>query len=155
MPKKLYYSAGIYTALGLLGGLFYREFTHAREFVGATQLAVVHTHLLALGTIFMLMLLALEKLFDLGEQKSFRVFFWLYNIGLIITVGMQTTLGIMTVLDHGVKPEIPMLSGISGLGHMLLTAALIALFTALGKRIKLEPHLPSSRPATAAHLRPR
>src|SRR5690625_6640846 len=100
----------------------------------------------------MLMLLALEKLFDLGEQKSFRVFFWLYNIGLIITVGMQTTLGIMTVLDHGVKPEIPMLSGISGLGHMLLTAALIALFTALGKRIKLEPHLPSSRPATAAHL---
>ncbi|MGH8882555.1 MAG: DUF2871 family protein, partial [Stackebrandtia sp.] len=31
--------------LGLAGGLFYREFTHADDFHGDTQLSIVHTHL--------------------------------------------------------------------------------------------------------------
>lgn len=135
MLKKLFYAAGIYAAAGLAGGLFYRTLTHAQDFTGPTQLAVVHTHLLVLGMIFMLVLLALEKVFALSSQKSFNVFFWLYNIGLVITVGMQTTFGTMTVLD-GAKPESPMMNGISGLGHMFLTAALIALFIAVGARVK-------------------
>src|SRR5699024_2455499 len=132
--KKLFYSAGIYAALGLAGGLYYRTLTHAQDFTGHTQLGIVHTHLLVLGMIFMLLLLALEKTFTLSKQRSFNVFFWLYNIGLVITVGMQTTFGTMTVLD-GAKPESPMMNGISGLGHMFLTAALIALFIAIGGRL--------------------
>lgn len=44
--KKLYYSAVIYTVLGLLAGLFYRELTKAQDFTGDTQLSVLHTHLL-------------------------------------------------------------------------------------------------------------
>src|SRR5690625_6826071 len=80
MLKKLFYAAGIYAALGLAGGLFYRTLTHAQDFTGPTQLAVVHTHLLVLGMIFMLLLLALEKVFDLSRQRSFNVFFWLYNV---------------------------------------------------------------------------
>lgn len=135
MLKKLFYAAGIYAALGLAGGLFYRTLTHAQDFTGPTQLAVVHTHLLVLGMIFMLLLLALEKVFDLSRQRSFNVFFWLYNVGLVITVGMQTTFGTLTVLD-GTKPESPMMNGISGLGHMFLTAALIALFIGIGARVK-------------------
>lgn len=132
--KKLYYAAGTYAMLGLAGGLFYRTLTHAQDFTGETQLAVVHTHLLVLGMVVMLVLLALEKVFQLSAQKSFNVFFWLYNIGVVITVGMQTTFGTMTVLE-GSKPDSPMMNGISGLGHMFLTAALISLFVALGARV--------------------
>jgi len=132
--KKLFYAAGIYAAAGLASGLFYRTLTHAQDFTGHTQLSIVHTHLLVLGMIFMLGLLALEKVFVLSRQKSFNVFFWLYNIGLIITVGMQTTFGTLTVLD-GTKPDSPMMNGISGLGHMFLTAALISLFIAIRQRL--------------------
>lgn len=45
---RLYYSAALYTVLGLAAGLYYRELTKAQDFVGDTQLSVVHTHLLAL-----------------------------------------------------------------------------------------------------------
>ncbi|HLR55515.1 MAG TPA: DUF2871 domain-containing protein [Actinomycetales bacterium] len=145
MLKKLFYSAGIYAALGLAGGLYYRTLTHAQDFTGHTQLGIVHTHLLVLGMIFMLLLLALEKTFTLSKQRSFNVFFWLYNIGLVITVGMQTTFGTMTVLD-GAKPESPMMNGISGLGHMFLTAALIALFIAIGGRLNSDKNPVAKRP---------
>lgn len=145
MLKKLFYAAGIYAALGLASGLFYRTLTHAQDFTGPTQLAVVHTHLLVLGMIFMLLLLSLEKVFGLSQQRSFNVFFWLYNVGLAITVGMQTTFGTLTVLD-GTKPQSPMMNGISGLGHMFLTAALIALFVAIGARGKA---VEGARPVTS------
>src|SRR5690625_7847173 len=84
--------------------------------------------------ICMLLLLGLVNIFTLSKQRSFNVFFWLYNIGVVITVGMQTTFGTMTVLE-GSKPDSPMMNGISGLGHMFLTAALISLFVALGARV--------------------
>lgn len=58
--RRLYLAAIAYATLGLAGGLFYREITHARDFTGNTQLAVVHTHLLALGLLVMLIVLALD-----------------------------------------------------------------------------------------------
>jgi hypothetical protein len=55
----LYRSAAVWTAAGLAGGLFYREFTKAHDVEGGTQLALVHTHALALGTTVLLVLMAL------------------------------------------------------------------------------------------------
>ena len=43
--------------------MFYREFTRQRDFAGFTQLAVAHTHALALGTTILLVVLALTKVF--------------------------------------------------------------------------------------------
>ena len=59
--NRLYYSAVLYTLLGLAAGLYYRELTKAQDFVGDSQLSVVHTHLLALGMLFFLVVLALER----------------------------------------------------------------------------------------------
>lgn len=73
--KKLYYAAVAYGILGLAAGLFYRDYTKLNDFTGSTQLVVMHTHLLALGgACFMLIVLALEKLFTLSKTKWFNHF---------------------------------------------------------------------------------
>lgn len=134
--KRLYYAALVYMILGLVAGLYYRELTKAEDFTGDTQLAVTHTHLLALGMLTFLIVLALEKLFSLSQSKLFSPFFWCYNAGLVITVAMMTVHGTLTVLGQEASAAI---SGIAGLGHILLTVGLILLFLALGKRVLATP----------------
>lgn len=133
--KRLYYSALTYMALGLASGLYYRELTKAHDFEGFTQLAVAHTHLLALGMIFFLIVMGLEKLFAISQARSYRWFFWTYNSGLILTVAMLITHGTLTVL--GTESNVA-IAGIAGLGHMLLTAGLILLFAALKRSYTTE-----------------
>ena len=130
---RLYYSAALYTVLGLVAGLYYRELTKAQDFVGDTQLSVVHTHLLALGMLFFLVILALEKAFTLSDSRWFTPFFWIYNAGLVLTVTMLTVHGSMTVLGVSAGAAI---AGIAGLGHILLTIGLVLLFLALRDRVK-------------------
>jgi hypothetical protein len=130
---RLYYSAALYTVLGLISGLYYRELTKAQDFVGDTQLSVVHTHLLALGMLFFLVILALEKAFTLSDSRWFTPFFWIYNAGLVLTVTMLTVHGSMTVLGASAGAAI---AGMAGLGHILLTIGLVLLFLALRVRAK-------------------
>ena len=133
--KKIYYAAAAYAALGLFSGLFYREFVKAHDYSGDTQLALLHTHLLALGMMMMLIVLALEKLFVLSNTKWFNLFFWHYNGGVMLMAVMLTVLGIRQV--DGLE-TMPMLAGFSGLGHMLVTAGVVFLFVALKKRLQTE-----------------
>ncbi len=128
----LFWAAAAYTALGLASGLYYRELTKANEFTGFTQTSVMHTHLLVLGMLVFLVMMALERIFTLSRSRGFTVFFWLYNAGLVITVAMMGVHGTRTVL--GLESG-PALAGVSGLGHMLLTAALVALFVALQRTV--------------------
>ena len=95
--KKLYYAALMYAVLGLGAGLFFREYTKSHDFSGYTELAVMHTHLLALGMLVMLIVLALEKAFMLSKTKWFDLFYWHYNGGLMLTVGMMLIIGIRDV----------------------------------------------------------
>ncbi len=134
--KRLYYAALTYMVLGLVAGLYYREFTKAHEdFTGFTQLSVVHTHLLALGMLFFLIMLALERVLRLSASKLFTPFFWIYNAGLAITVAMLATHGTMTVLGTKEADISPAIAGIAGMGHILLTIALVMLFVALKRAI--------------------
>jgi nitric oxide reductase large subunit len=105
--KKLYYAALAYTILGLAGGLFYRTFTHANNFTGDTQLAVVHTHFLVLGMVFFLGVMLFERAFKLSQSKLFNWFFWTYNVGLIWTAGFLTFNGMNTVLGNTTVPRLP------------------------------------------------
>ncbi|QCO98437.1 DUF2871 domain-containing protein [Arthrobacter sp. 24S4-2] len=130
--KKLYCAAFTYMIAGLASGLFYREFTKANDFTGDSQLSVVHTHLLALGMLFFLTVLALDKLFNLSALRMFNVFFWTYNAGLALTTATMVLSGVLTV--QGSTPSAA-IAGISGLGHIGLTAGLILLFITLGKRV--------------------
>lgn len=136
VPTVLYRLAAVWTAFGLASGLFYREFTKLNGVPGGTQLAVVHTHALTLGTIVLLVALALIlALPALGERGAFRVFVWVWNIGLAIaTLGMLTK-GILQVSGNAFATS-PMIAGISGLGHMTLTAAFIIFFVALGRTLR-------------------
>jgi hypothetical protein len=70
--KLLFHTANFYMILGLVSGLYYRELTHLTDFEGETRLSVVHTHLLALGMLFFLIALALEKVFALSESRLFK-----------------------------------------------------------------------------------
>lgn len=133
---KLYYATFGYLVLGLASGLFYREFTKTNGYTAAdgfTQLSVVHTHLLTLGMIVLLIVLVLEKLFQLSQSKAFNWFFWIYNLGLTVSVAAMTVNGILHVLGEETSKA---LAGLSGSGHILLTVGLVLLFVALGKRIK-------------------
>lgn len=133
--KALYRAAIFYLTLGLISGVFYREFTRANNFPEGqfTQLGVTHTHLLALGFMMFLIFLALEKVFTFSRNKKlFNIFFWLYNAGLLTTVSMLILHGSMTVLG---KESGAAISGIAGLGHIMLTIALVIFVVLLGRAI--------------------
>lgn len=132
--KKIFNAAFTYMIIGVLAGLFYREFTKANDFPEGefTQLGVVHTHLLTLGFIVLLIVLALEKVFGLSGTKLFSWFFWLYNVGVILTAGMMVWHGSLTVLG---QESNAMIAGIAGLGHIALSVSLVLFFLALRKKV--------------------
>jgi cbb3-type cytochrome oxidase subunit 1 len=133
--RKIYVAAHVYMILGLVSGLYYRELTKAKDFTGDSQLGIVHTHILALGMLFFLIVLVLEKQFTLTSGKLFDAFFWVYNAGLALTIGMMLVRGTMTVLGHQAGAA---LDGISGLGHIVITLGLIFFFVNLGKSLPVK-----------------
>lgn len=138
MHNKLLWSAGAWTALGLASGLYYREFTRQLDFAGVTQLSVAHTHALALGTTILLIVLALTQVFSLDDDRRLRLFLLFWNIGLALTAGMLVVKGTLQVLAHPIA-ESPMLAGISGLGHMILSGTLVLLFLILRRALSRAP----------------
>ncbi|NKY86846.1 DUF2871 domain-containing protein [Nocardia veterana] len=130
--KLLYWTAVGYTALGLPSGLLYRELTKAHRFTGKTELAVVHTHLLALGTLFFLIVLALEYPLALSETRAYRWFFTVYNTGVIWVVSCMTIIGARTVLGYS---EYKPLSHLAGGGHILLTIGFVLFFRTVHQAI--------------------
>ena len=136
--KKLFYASFTYMLVGVASGLFYREFTKLNDFPEGqfTQLGLAHTHLLTLGFIVLLIVLALEKVFTISSSKKlFDWFFGLYNAGVILTSAMLIVHGSLTVLG---QESNSMIAGIAGLGHMLITAGMITFFLAL-RRAVLRP----------------
>ena len=132
----LFRMAAVWTAVGLASGLAYRELTRTTGFEGFTQLAVVHTHTLVLGTLVVLLLLALQKLYRLADDRRFRWFVWSWNVGLALTAGGMAVKGTLQVIGS-TAADSAALAGISGLGHIVLTAAFVLLFLVLGRRIRL------------------
>ncbi|WPR63186.1 DUF2871 domain-containing protein [Glutamicibacter protophormiae] len=133
--RKLVNLSFFYMAVGVASGLFYREFTKMNDFPegGWTQLSVVHTHLLVLGFMVLLLVLLLEKAFNISAHtKLYAWFMWTYNIGVILTAAMLTVHGSLTVLG---KESSAMIAGIAGLGHIALTVGMILLFVMLRRSV--------------------
>ncbi|MDN4069078.1 DUF2871 domain-containing protein [Paenibacillus vini] len=130
--KKLYYASFFYAILGLLAGISYREITKHSDFTGDTILVALHTHILVLGFLFFLITLILGKLFQVHEAKSFNVWYIVYNLGLVITIGAMATRGMLQI--NGT--DISFLPHIAGLGHTILGAGFVWLLILLGKRVK-------------------
>lgn len=117
----------IYAIMAMIFGVFYREFTKFADFTGETVLSVMHTHYFVLGMIFFLLLLLLEKSFGFSTAKTGNILAC-YHVGLNITGGAFLMRGVLqvqeTVLSSGLNAAI---SGISGIGHILLGVSVILL----------------------------
>lgn len=136
--KKLINTSFIYAILAMIGGVFYREFTKLNGFVGKTTLSVVHTHLFMLGMVFFLVILLLAKQYkNILENKRFKVFYYVYNGGLLLTTVMFTWRGVLQVFGNNLSKGLnASISGMAGIGHMLLGIGIIIFFTILRKQEK-------------------
>ena len=130
--KKLFKISTFYLVLGLILGVFYREFSKLNEFTGVTTLSATHTHALVLGFIFFIIVLLLEKNFFISKIKSFKIWLVTYNVGLIYLLSTLVYRGILQV--QGV--DFSGLSHIAGLGHAVLGISLIWFVVIVNKAIK-------------------
>ena len=126
--KKLVRVSMSYMIIGLLFGVYYRELTKWFDFSGKTQLSTLHTHTLVLGMFFFLIVLLLEKNFHITAHKWCKRFYITYNIGLGITLLLMLIHGTMTVM--GIESSAA-ISGIAGLGHIIMTIGLGFFFAIL------------------------
>ena len=92
--KCLMNASIVYGILGLIGGVFYREFTKLNGFTDFTTLSVVHTHYLMLGMVFFLLLVIVEKNFHFVATKISKYLLF-YHIGLNLTVVMFVVRGVV------------------------------------------------------------
>lgn len=126
-----------YAILGLVAGVFYREFTNFNGLDGGTSLAFIHVHTLILGMIFFLILSLFEDKFHMSTFKRFKIFNIFYNVGLITTIGIFLVRGITEVLESNISRGLDKaLSGIAGLGHISLSIGLITMLLILNKASK-------------------
>lgn len=125
MKKRYAITALVYASLALAFGVFYREFTKFNGFTGQTNLSVMHTHYLLLGTVVFLVLLFAEKLFAFSNKTTFKLEI-LYHVGLNITGIAFLMRGIVQVTADTVSKGLDAsISGIAGIGHAALGVALI------------------------------
>lgn len=132
--KKYLNISLIYAIAAMVGGVFYREFTKWNKFTGVTALGKVHTHLFLLGMLMFLIVALFAEHHDLQKQKLFRVFLWVYNIGVPLTAVMLVVRGIAQVLNVSLSSAAnASISGIAGIGHILTGVGLVLLLISLKK----------------------
>lgn len=128
--KRLMNASIVYGVLGLIGGVFYREFTKFNGFTDFTTLSVVHTHYLMLGMVFFLMLVLLENNFHFIDNKV-RKYLIFYHIGLILTVVMLVVRGVVQVLSLDVSSVV-----LFGIAHLILGISMVLVLFSIGNCIK-------------------
>lgn len=133
--KKYINISMIYAIVAMVGGVFYREFSKFNDFEGITMLSKVHTHLFMLGMLVFLIVALFARNNDLNSLKTFRVFMWIYNIGISLTAVMMVVRGIIQVRKCEISSAVnSSISGIAGIGHILTGVGIILLLVSL-KRI--------------------
>ncbi|OUN20730.1 hypothetical protein B5G34_13440 [Flavonifractor sp. An82] len=134
--KRYINTALLYAILAMAGGVFYREFTKFSGFTAKTTLSVVHAHYFLLGMVFFLLLLLLEKNFFFTGPKTGRVLV-LYHVGLNLTAVMLVVRGVVQVLGTPLSTGMSAaISGMAGIGHILLGVSLVLLLAQIRRSIK-------------------
>ncbi|XJS10861.1 DUF2871 domain-containing protein [Aerococcaceae bacterium WGS1372] len=134
MLKKLTRTSMWYMIIGLFFGVYAREFKRFNDFTGDTQINVLHTHALILGMFFFLIVLLLESQFQLSNHKFYKRFNMFYQSGLGLSLLIMLIHGSMIVLGY---ESSAMMSGIAGIGHILLTIGLGFFFKILFDQVAL------------------
>ncbi len=136
MIKRYLNTAILYAILAMIFGVFYREFTKFNHFTGKTNLSVMHTHYFLLGMFFFLFLMLLEQNFGFSSQPNTGKLLVTYQLGLNITAlgflmrGLTQVWG--TALSRTMGASI---SGIAGIGHILMGVSLILLLLKIKKQV--------------------
>lgn len=127
ISRTLLTLSAAWAVIGLTSGVVFRELTRHND-ADPGVLSLVHGHTLVLGMIFMLLALLLHRQFLRDGLRSFTVFIYTWNIGLLLTVGTLFVRGLRTLgsMEHSAA-----LAGIAGLGHIALTVGLFFFFRAL------------------------
>lgn len=127
-----------YAIAAMVGGVFYREFTKLCGYTGVTMLGKVHTHLFLLGMLIFLIVALFAERYELTRVRVFRVFLWVYNIGVPLTAIMMLVRGVMQVLGLSLTNAVSAsISGIAGIGHILTGIGIILLLFSLKKAEKV------------------
>ena len=135
--KKYLNLSLIYAIAAMAGGVFYREFTKYNGFTGVTALGKVHTHLFLLGMLVFLIVALFGAHNDLTKIKTFRIFLWVYNIGVPLTSVMLLVRGVTQVLGLSLTSGASAaISGIAGIGHILTGVGIVLLLVSLKKIAK-------------------
>ena len=123
--KKLINTALVYLIAGAAAGVFFREFTNFAQFTGQTTLGLMHPHLLVLGfAVFLIAtLFALQD--DFTGDKLFKPFYIVY---------MMLVRGVVEVTGAPLAMPDAAISGIAGIGHILIGVGLV-LLTVMFKRV--------------------
>lgn len=136
MIKRYANLALVYGIAAMVSGVFYREYTKFSHFSGRTNLSVMHTHYFLLGMFFFLMLMVIEKAFAFSDNLAKKTVV-VYQVGLNITGigflmrGLTQVWG--TQLSRGMDASI---SGIAGIGHILMGGCMIILLMKIRKAAK-------------------
>ncbi|MFS0781705.1 DUF2871 family protein [Bacillus sp. 1P06AnD] len=138
--KKLYVSAFSYLIAALVSGVAFREITKYSGVFESTALGKVHGHLMTLGFIMFLIFIIFEKTVQLSAHKQFNLFFILYHVGVIMATVLMLVRGIVSImvakgtmsLSSGLDSAI---SGMAGLGHIILSIAFILFMIILKKAL--------------------
>lgn len=86
--------------------------------------------------LFFLVVLALEAIFKVSEQKMFKWFFIIYNIGLVLSAMMMAVRGFLQVQGTELSKALnASISGISGIGHIGLGVGLALFFIVLKRSV--------------------
>lgn len=120
----------VYGVLGLIGGVFYCEFTKMNGFTGFTTLSVVHTHYLMLGMVLFLLLVVVKKNFHFVDNKVLKYLIF-YHIVLILTVVMLVVRGVVQVLSLDVSSVV-----LFGIAHLILGISMVLVLFSIGNCIK-------------------
>ncbi len=132
--KRLLENAFVYLIFTLVAGVFFRELTKWRSFDARTSLAFVHSHLFAIGCFGMILLMICLRTSENRSpelNEKFRKPVSLVNLGLFWTAVMMVLRGIVQVFGNNIgNASDAALSGIAGIGHILLGAGLV--WTILG-----------------------
>ncbi|MCR8968447.1 DUF2871 domain-containing protein [Facklamia sp. 7083-14-GEN3] len=134
--KKYINFAIFYFVLAMISGVFYREFTKHMNFTADTSLSTLHVHLMVLGMLVFILLIILNKLFNLEQYKKMKWFMITYNLGLLMLVATLTARGIVQVKEISLSSAAnSSLSGVAGISHIILAIGLLILLLAIRKAV--------------------
>ncbi len=136
LMKKYIKFALVFLVLGLVFGVFYREFSKAYGIVNTyATLGLVHVHFLVLGVVFTLIIGLIINKLENCHEKLFKSAFLLYAIGVLGVGLMLAVRGILDILVRSDKIQFAVsagangaIAGISGLFHAILGIGIVLIF---------------------------